>query len=26
VVGENAVVCGGFKRINVGDSSEVQIT
>jgi glucose-1-phosphate thymidylyltransferase len=25
VVGENAVVVGGFKRINVGDSSEVQV-
>jgi glucose-1-phosphate thymidylyltransferase len=26
VVGENAVVRGAFKRLNVGDSSEVNIT
>ena len=26
VVGENAVVRGAFKRLNVGDSSEVKIT
>jgi glucose-1-phosphate thymidylyltransferase len=25
VVGENAVVTGGFRRVNVGDSSEVHI-
>ena len=26
VVGENAVVTGGFRRVNVGDSSEVRFT
>jgi glucose-1-phosphate thymidylyltransferase len=26
VVGENAVVRGAFKKVNVGDSSEVQLT
>src|SRR5205085_381283 len=26
VVGENAVVRGGFRRVNVGDSSEVTVT
>ena len=26
VIGENAVVRGAFKRLNVGDSSEVKIT